>query len=647
MRAATSGFCLYKSLPVPNGGMLSLNRNLEAPPPARSAPVASTLSHAVGSFLGHVALRYGPGGEALRESLRRTQRAVRFATGVHPLATGTMHFDPAAADVGMSGLTRLILANQDYEQIVQTRRRNWFLLFSQLRDVAPPVQLELPPGACPLFYPLIVDDKARVAERLAARGIETIEFWNQGHPACDVGQFPEVATLRRRVLELPLHQDLHTRGHGLSRIGRGGAVMRVEPSRATNAALSPVRVLESEDPARLAALGGEWRELFQSGGGVNPFLSWEWQYTFWRAFAQRRPIWILEARDRTNRLVGLLVLTAKGGLTGARHWWMLTNGLTGADALDILVRPGFGSTVRDAIAHAVAAGLQRWDFLDLEDLPCGTATVAAFRSALQPRGVKVEVEPRFACPGFALSGTFAAHLAGFKRRETYQRRRRWLEKQPGYRIEVVSTPGEAPAAMEDFLRLHHLRWDVEGGSDGIPRGRVEEFHRDMAPLVAARGWLRLYRLMVDGRSIAAVYGLELGRRFYYYQSGMDPAWSARSPGLVLIGKTIEDAYARKLTDYDFLRGTEPHKLDWATDRRETCALRLRAPGLRPEAEAAAAEVFRRARNAAKAIAPEGMWSTLRRVRRDFEVSGVAGVQAGFAAHAVAEVPAARPDGEGA
>ncbi len=201
-------FCLYKSLPVPNGGLLSLNCALDAPAAARRAPFASTLSHAMGSFLAHLALRYGPPGEVVRESLRRMQRAVRSALGIQPLATGTMHFDPAAADVGMSGLTRLILENQDYEHIVEARRRNWFLLFGRLRDVAPPVQLELPRGTCPLFYPLLVDEKAQLARRLAARGIETVEFWNEGHPACDLGQFPEVAILRQRVLELPLHQDL-------------------------------------------------------------------------------------------------------------------------------------------------------------------------------------------------------------------------------------------------------------------------------------------------------------------------------------------------------------------------------------------------------------------------------------------------------
>jgi dTDP-4-amino-4,6-dideoxygalactose transaminase len=201
-------FCLYKTLPVPNGGILVLNRPLYAPRPARSAPTGSTLSHVAGSLLAHLALRFGTGGEALRETLRRTGRAVRSVTGAQVLSTGTSHFDPGAVDVAMSGLTRLIAENLDYDAIVNARRRNWFLLFSRLRDVAPPVHTELPAGTCPLFYPLVCPDKESVARRLGARGIETVDFWRDGHPACPREDFPEAEALRRRVLEIPLHQDL-------------------------------------------------------------------------------------------------------------------------------------------------------------------------------------------------------------------------------------------------------------------------------------------------------------------------------------------------------------------------------------------------------------------------------------------------------
>ncbi|BDG08191.1 GNAT family N-acetyltransferase [Anaeromyxobacter paludicola] len=377
-----------------------------------------------------------------------------------------------------------------------------------------------------------------------------------------------------------------------------------------------LRVSESAEAGRLASLRAEWTELFDAAGQPTPFLSWEWLFTFWRAFGQRRDVRILEARGRTGRLEGLLVLQGRRPALGPRRWSLLGNGLAGADALDVLARPGAEPQVRSAIASHLLRTLPEWDALDLEDLPAGSPTVEALTRALAPHGVEVEVAPRFTCPGFALRGGFAEHLRRIARRETYGRRCRWLARQPGFRIEVATSVGEMAEAMEDFLRLHRLRWAPEGGSYGIPPGRVEEFHRAVAPLLAARGFMRLYRLFVQGRSVAAVYGLELGGRFYYYQSGMDPAWSPRSPGMVLTGRTVEDAYARGLGYYDFLRGTEAYKRDWADGGQETVALRLRSPGLRAEALQAAEGAFRAARDVARRVAPERIWLALRRARRN-------------------------------
>ncbi len=381
-----------------------------------------------------------------------------------------------------------------------------------------------------------------------------------------------------------------------------------------------IAVVDHHDPERLGQLRDEWRALFDAAAEPSPFLSWEWLHSWWRAFGRRRRSWILEARDRSGRLAGALALSSRPGLVGARRWQLVGNGVTGADGLDVLARAGEAAAVRGAIAHALAAAVARWDVMDLEDLPCGSATVAALRNAVLPRGVRAQVERGFVCPAFAVRGTFEEHLGRIRRRETFGRRVRWLARQPGYRVEVATTPEEAPDAMEDFLRLHRLRWAEEGGSYGIPPGPVEDFHREVAPLLAGRGWLRLYRLLVEGNAIAAVYGIEIGRRFYYYQSGWDPAWSARSPGIVLVGRTVEDAYARGLADYDFLRGTEPYKLDWAGDRRETCTLRLRAPSFRAGTSAAAEEAWRAARGLARAVAPERVWGALRRARRTFETS---------------------------
>lgn len=384
-------------------------------------------------------------------------------------------------------------------------------------------------------------------------------------------------------------------------------------------------VAESRDPDRLAHLRDEWRALFDAAAAPSPFLSWEWLHTWWRAFGARRKLWILEARDERGRLAGALALCSRPGL-GFRRWQLLGNGVTGADGLDVLARAPDAAAVRAAFAAELAGAAAGWDVLDLEDFPCGSPTVAVLRRAMVARGVAVRAERGHVCPGFAVSGAWEEHLARIRRRETFGRRVRWLARQPGYRIDVATGPADAPAAMDDFLRLHRLRWAEEGGSYGIPPGPVEQFHREVAPLLAERGWLRLYRLHVEGKAIAAVYGIEVARRFYFYQSGWDPAWSARSPGAVLVGRTVEDAYARGLTDYDFLRGTEAYKLDWAADRRETCSLRLRAPSLRASTAAAAGEAWRAARGLARAVAPERVWHAMRRARRNREVATMSGAR---------------------
>jgi dTDP-4-amino-4,6-dideoxygalactose transaminase len=203
-------FCFYKTLPVPNGGALVVNdpslKGAVAPPHA--APVVSTLSHATGSLLANAAFRLGDVGEAVRSGARRAYALVRGASGLRPVSTGTPVFDPAAVDLGMSGLSAAIARRLDAEGIVAARRRNYFLLLGRLREHVPPVFPELPAGACPLFYPLLCDDKRAVAARLAARGVETVDFWRHAHPLCPEERFPEVQELRRRVLEIPVHQDL-------------------------------------------------------------------------------------------------------------------------------------------------------------------------------------------------------------------------------------------------------------------------------------------------------------------------------------------------------------------------------------------------------------------------------------------------------
>jgi perosamine synthetase len=96
----------------------------------------------------------------------------------------------------------------DPEEIRRRRRANYGLMLEVLGGRVAAVKETLEEGVCPLFFPLLVADKAEAVRRLAERGIDAVPFWNQGDPAASGRAFSEERFLREHVLELPVHQDL-------------------------------------------------------------------------------------------------------------------------------------------------------------------------------------------------------------------------------------------------------------------------------------------------------------------------------------------------------------------------------------------------------------------------------------------------------
>jgi perosamine synthetase len=200
-------FCLYKSLPVPNGGAVLVRTPGAGRMPGTVPPsLASTVAYTA-SIIGRT-LKFDGGGRVHRlgRKVRQLSRSVAGPLGVVPV--GSDHFDPAHVNLAMSRLCRWIVARQDFPRIVALRRRNYLLLLQGLRDVSAPVFEQLPPGVCPLFYPLRTQNKQIVLGRLLQRGVEAVNFWSHTSSTLPHGVFPEVDELRRTIVELPCHQDL-------------------------------------------------------------------------------------------------------------------------------------------------------------------------------------------------------------------------------------------------------------------------------------------------------------------------------------------------------------------------------------------------------------------------------------------------------
>ena len=208
-----SVFCLYKTLPLPNGALLVQNgprlESLERLQ-LREAGSASVLGRTAELVVQRIRSRANGIGAALQVVKRGMGRAAG-ALEVRRANVGDIGFNLADVDLAMSRLSRRLIATLDFADIRRRRVENYRRLAERLDPDVIKMFPTVPEGACPLFFPIVVSDKHRAAEALRARGVDAVEFWND---SCEPGGHemgPDARFLRRHVLELPIHQDLTER----------------------------------------------------------------------------------------------------------------------------------------------------------------------------------------------------------------------------------------------------------------------------------------------------------------------------------------------------------------------------------------------------------------------------------------------------
>lgn len=199
-------FSVYKTLPVPHGGFL-VTKSGEATTPLPPAPFASAVVQ-MGDLL-HQGLRASDWGRLERWAARASHRFAQMI-GWHRSRTicSGSGWDPRLLGYGASPWIARLMRLIDLEAVVARRRANYARLASHLRTHVSCPFPDLPAGTCPLFFPVMVPDRASVQRDLEGLGVQSGNWWEDSHPTCPGALVEEVAGWRRQCLELPIHQEL-------------------------------------------------------------------------------------------------------------------------------------------------------------------------------------------------------------------------------------------------------------------------------------------------------------------------------------------------------------------------------------------------------------------------------------------------------
>lgn len=207
-------YSFVKTLAVPDGGALVVNRALRVPHQTLVAPpMRLTIRRALPLFKKWVINRLG-----VWPARRRSNTAARDNRSRQPRDSAGRHyapmlrsncFVPRQANWAMSRVSLAVLHDADATSAVSARRGHYQYLARELSDVrgfAPLIPV-LPEGVCPLAFPFFAADRAHWYSRLDARGV-SVQGWPGYYPGFDWHAYPGACDLKDNLLTLPIHQYL-------------------------------------------------------------------------------------------------------------------------------------------------------------------------------------------------------------------------------------------------------------------------------------------------------------------------------------------------------------------------------------------------------------------------------------------------------
>ena len=332
-----------------------------------------------------------------------------------------------------------------------------------------------------------------------------------------------------------------------------------------DAARSEIWRVSEWDEEQFASSRREWTALLEQSDADPLFMSWDWQYRWWKHFSSRHGLRLklVVVHDNHARLAGIAPFfyhdVHTGGGYRIRRIEPLGNLWSGTPTMRTeYVGPILLAGFENDIARRLAKHLNRscsWDELAIQDWNVSLRGSQAFIDEIQNGCLRVDKtraefdEARYA----SLEGGFSAYVSGLSAnaRRALLHRRRFLASLGSIRIDYAG-PSDIATYFSNMNRLHAIRW---GGA--VFSGHRLAFHEDLAAGMAAEDRLRLSQLSLDGEVVSVLYNLRGESREYNLQAGFDDRLfaSKMSLGLLHLGYSIEQAASDGIKAFDLLAGS--------------------------------------------------------------------------------------------
>jgi CelD/BcsL family acetyltransferase involved in cellulose biosynthesis len=319
--------------------------------------------------------------------------------------------------------------------------------------------------------------------------------------------------------------------------------------------------------AEARAFAPEWAAFAEVAGAKNPFVHPDWMMPWAeRSLRPHEQVWLLAARQ-DGHLVGVAPFYRRSW--GSRLAYSMQPWGTGrySDLIQLpqlVLDQGQPRKVARALVGTLCATAKLWDwaYVPLED-------PLWFEPDWLPDGASIIVMDKLVRAS-VVRPIDASSPPAMKRnvRESVRRAHNRLDRAyPGrWFISRATSRSEILDAFPDLLSMHAARSRISGKEMHADLLKQESTSSLLLAVLAAsadRGGACIYRLIADGKAMAALLVLRTAECSYFLLSGMSERSWEYSPVTLLQGCAIDDAIKLDHRQVDLSIGPDTAKMRWS------------------------------------------------------------------------------------
>lgn len=314
----------------------------------------------------------------------------------------------------------------------------------------------------------------------------------------------------------------------------------------------------------IAGVAHEWDAL-AGRTKAPPWLRPGWIEAWLEAFGRGKPeLFVLR---RGGELAGVAPLLARqGAIFSPTNWHTPEFGLLAEDAAS---RGELARALFERRPRRISLGFLDSIGSDLEE--CRRAAIA--------KGYGVLVRTLQRSPFVPIAGSFDEYVnrRGKKSMKEIRRRRLLLEGLGAVTFSVEDGDRQLDGLLREGFRVEASGWKGMRGTAVQSRPETLRFYTRIAEWAAARDWLRLAFLRLDGEAIGFELMLEVEGVLYDLKQGYDERYRRYGVGHLLTEGILRYAFSVGARSYELLGAEDPAKRVWASDVRERLLFQAFAP----------------------------------------------------------------------